>query len=1203
MTLTPTADTHAPDPDRTAAARPASDDPARRVDWRRLRSRASLAALLVLVVAAVLQTLGTVVAGRLAEQPTGRGVVALLVCAAGSAVLFTGGSFVWSTVADRAEGRLRTDLLAAALHQPLETLTEQAVGEVLDRVDDDTHEIGSLVRLQVWMVLRTAFALVPMWVVAGLTWWPSWFVFPLMSLATWWLIRGLLPRIAERKVLEEMAWTDHAAALEEGVAGADDLRTSLGQPFAVRRLARLSAVVHERFERVVDLERLLTRRAGLLLYSALSLVGIAGVELVSRGSLSVAQLVTLFLVTTTFVGQFARVAEQLPDIQAGLGAVVRIRQMFAAPVEPVGGRPVPDTGLDLELRALDFAYAEGTFRLHDVNLTVPAGRTVALLGRTGSGKSTLASLVSRAVEPPAGTVLLGGEDVLDLDLHDLRTSVGTVTQRTEILAGTLAENITLFADVPRAQIQDAVATLGLAEWVAGLPDGLDTTLGPGGTKLSAGEEQLVAFARLLVSDVRVVVLDEATARMDPLTEARVVAASQRLLAGRTGILVAHRLTTVARADLVAVLDGGRVVQTGPRAELAAAPGPFRDLLRAGSVDGSVDSPVDGVVEDAAPSRDEHPPGAASGRPGAPRSVPDDARAVGGRRRTGTAPVLPAPGDGPSLARGIAHALVVRPAWGLVAVLMFTITSLFGALGAVTGLVWGTIVQDLQAGTVDRRLDVLLILCLLIAPVTLAVAVHRYPRWWIEVLLRVRMSVLVGQTGRRRLTRTPPGEVVARAMDADRFARYADRWVDFSTGLVIAVVTAVAAGTAIAGLVLLAVMVASALASALGRPVAGRSAARSSAARARFGRSLVSALESARTVKLAGRTPQVHAHLQDVDSGRVRAAVFEHRVQALLDGVPVVMVQLGVVAAWAAYLAGVWDLAVAILVANAVNGFDWFGRVAGAVVTEAPGTRAWQRATARLAGGGDLMDVPDGVDLVTGDAPAPPPVTRTPLQRLELSGLDVVHEDGTVGVSGVDLVVQRGELVLLLGQVGSGKSSLLSALAGLLPHTGAIRWNDRDVTEPEVFLRPGQVAHIAQAPRVLSGTFADNVRLGHERELERPVDDARLGRDVEDAGGLHAVVGHRGVRLSGGQVQRLALARALAADTELLLADDVSSALDATTEVELWRALRARRTTVIGSTSKRAALAQADRVVVLVDGRVAATGPWSELAPTWGSLAG
>src|SRR5690606_17618670 len=278
----------------------------------------------------------------------------------------------------------------------------------------------------------------------------------------------------------------------------------------------------------------------------------------------------------------------LPDIQEGLGAVLRIRQMLGVEPEPEGGRDVPAGPLELELRDLSFSYAEGTFALTDVDLTVPAGETLALVGRTGSGKSTLAALLSRAVEPEPGSVFLGGVDVCDLDLQKLRAAVGVVTQRTEILAGTLAENIALFADVPRAEIEGAVRELGLTEWAAGMPDGLDTLLGPGGTTLSAGEEQLVAFARLLVRDVQLVVLDEATARMDPLTEARVVAASERLLRGRTGVLIAHRLGTIERAGLVAVLDHGRVVQHGARAALARTPGPFRALLDAAASDGSLD---------------------------------------------------------------------------------------------------------------------------------------------------------------------------------------------------------------------------------------------------------------------------------------------------------------------------------------------------------------------------------------------------------------------------------------------------------------------------------------------------------------------------------------------------------------------------------------------------------------------------------------
>ena len=1180
-----TTETVTPDQQRPA---PEGTDPSRRIDASRMKSPVAMAALAASAVGAVGMTLGTVVAGKLAEDPT-RGLVWLLaICLVGAAVVDTFGKIAWVGCSDRAEGRLREDLLRAALRQPLSALSEQAVGEILDRIDDDSHEVGNLVRWQIWMLARTLFATLPMWVVAGLTWWPSFVLFPVLAGVTWLAIRSLLGEIARRKVVEEMAWTDHAAVLEEGIAGRDDLRTSLGQPHVVRRVARLSADVHAKFKAVVDVESRLVRRAGVLLHALLAGIAVAGVAFASGGSLSVAQLVTLFLVTSTFVGQIAMVANHLPDLQAGLGAVIRLRQMLAVPPEPEGGSPLPEGPLDLELRGLHFSYAEGTFALQGIDLQVPAGQTVALVGRTGSGKSTLAALVSRAMEPPRGTVFLGRTDVRDLDLQRLRRSVGVVTQRTEILAGTLVENITLFAEIPRSTVEAAVAELGLDGWVAGLPAGLDTLLGPGGTSLSAGEEQLVAFARLLVRDVRVVVLDEATARMDPLTERR----------GGSGRPAARGPDGHPRRPPVVYHRAG----PAGRRTRARAHRPAGRPHRARRGARAVPRPAGGKPHRARsrPSRGGRHRRQGRGRGRALRGGP--------HRRRGAPSLRPAAGDRGrrhGSLPGVRHRARARGASGV------------GCPGSspVPGRLPRRRARRRHRAALGTRRR---------GPPTWRephVADRRgrgeparrarpagqrllaLPQWWVEVMLRARMAVLYGQTSQRRLARTPPGEVVARSMDADRYARYADRWVDFVNGLIIASVTALLAGTWMAGAVLLAVMVASALASTLGRPIAGRSAAASSTARAGFGRALVSALDSARTIKLAAAVPEVHAHLRQVDSGRVAAAVKEHRVQAFLDGVPTVMVQCGVVTAWAIYFSGGWSLAIALLVANAVGGFDWFGRVAGMVVTEAPGTRAWQKETSRFAGGADLMDLPSRVDLVSGDAPEPEPVRRVPLERLELTGFSAVHDDGTIGVSSVDLTVEAGELVLLVGQVGSGKSSLLSALAGLIEHSGVLLWNGREVTDPQAFLRPAQVAHVAQVPRVLSGSFSDNVLLGHRRDFDDPVSAARLARDIDEAGGKDALVGHRGVRLSGGQVQRLALARALAADAELLLADDVSSALDAATEIELWAALRQRRATVIGATAKRAALAQADRVVVLVGGEVAATGPWHELAAAWSHLAG
>ncbi|MBT0568653.1 ABC transporter ATP-binding protein [Williamsia sp. CHRR-6] len=1063
-------------PDLTNAHAPTLRAPAsydRTVTLARLAGPQATLAIITAFVAAILAAVATVIVGHIATGPSGAAVLALAVCLLGSVALDTIGRTVWSVIADRAEGRLRSDLLTAALDQPLQALGEQAVGEVLDRVDDDGREVGLLVRQQLWESMRTAFATLPMWVVAGLTWWPAWILFPVVAALVFVSVRSLLPELSRRKVDEEIAWTDHAAALEEGIAARDDLRASLGRAYLLRRNSELAGRIHQLFDLVVTVQSQMVLRTGLLLHGLLILVAVGGVVFVAAGSLSTAAVVTLFLVTTTFAGQVAQLTRFLPDLQAGMGAVLRLRGLLAAQSEPQGGLAVGSGPLTLEFRGLHFAYQEGVFALADIDLEIPAGQTCALVGRTGSGKSTLASLISRAVEPEPGSVFLGGVDVCELDINALRSAVGVVTQRTEILAGTLAENIAIFAEVPRENIAAAVAELDLQDWVDGLPDGLDTQLGPGGTRLSAGEEQLVAFARLLVRDVSVVVLDEATARMDPLTEARVVHAADRLLRGRTGVLVAHRLSTVARADLVAILDSGRVVDQGPRAELERRPGAYRRLL---------DAAVGEHHPDAATATEVAVAGSGS-------------TALGGRRRTGTAPPVPQIGPGISLTRGVVRMLLLMPQWCLLSSALFLVSSLGGAVGLITNLLWGKIVENLDAGTTPVALTVALVICIMIGPISLAIAVRRFPRWWVEVLLRVRTSVLAAQTEQHRLAATPPGEVVARTLDADRFPRYADQWIDVINGIIVLVIALAVTWNPLVAVILMAVPAIAAAASAIGRPIAGRSATVAAATRAAFGRSLVSMLEGARTVKLAAATPAVRAHLGRVDAGRVDAAILEHRVQAVLAGVPQLVVQAGTIAAWGIFLGGGWDLSTALLVSGAITGFGYFGRVAGQVVINAPGTRSWQSATSRFAGGGDLMTLPAGVDLVSGTSPSPKPATRDTLRELRLYSVSAIHPDGTVGVSDVDLTVRAGELVLLLGQVGSGKSSLIAALCGVVHHTGSVRWNGEPVADPQTFLRPGRVAYVAQVPRVLSGTFADNIRLDHlDRAIDQAIDDARLRPD-------------------------------------------------------------------------------------------------------------
>ncbi len=358
------------------------------------------------------------------------------------------------------------------------------------------------------------------------------------------------------------------------------------------------------------------------------------------------------------------------------------------------------------------------------------------------------------------------------------------------------------------------------------------------------------------------------------------------------------------------------------------------------------------------------------------------------------------------------------------------------------------------------------------------------------------------------------------------------------------------------------------------------------------------------MKLAGATEPVLGHLARLDTVRSELQRREISIQVWARSTPTILSGLLPIAAWALFLAGSLSAGATLVAVSTLGAARWFAWTTASLISQLPSARVWTARTVAMTGIGDYSRRVPGVDISAGTAPEPPELPRHPLRRLELAGFNAVHEDGTVAAQDLDLTVDRGDLVLVVGPVGAGKSSLLRALAGIVHHTGTLSWNGEPVTEPEMFLRPNQVGYVGQLPRVFSGSIADNIQLGHEVEAESAVTAAQLDHDLASAGsGLSLLIGHKGTRLSGGQLQRVALARALAPRTELLIADDVSSALDVTTELALWQALRGHGLTVIGSTSKRAALRQADKVVVLIAGHAVAQGTWSELEDQWGHLAG
>jgi ATP-binding cassette, subfamily B, bacterial len=529
-----------------------------------------------------------------------------------------GSSYFSQKLGWKATNALRSRLVHHALHLDMEFHNAHTPGELIERIDGDVTLLADFFS---FFSLQVVCNLLIMLGILAYTFWERWWIGLVLFGAV--ILAGLvIIRVSRIAVLPYKRFREATSAfssfLAEYLGGRLAIRASHARSFLMRSLWQ---VMQDFRKAIVDVfvagETVTHLPPAVNNVLQVLILGFCAYLYLS-GSMQLGVVYILYAYSGMIVSRLGRMGNQVSWLQSASANITRIQTLLAtesrvvdrgaARSETRDPRTEKRQVVGLRFEAVSFGYETSTkptqratdgsqvFRekekvLRDVSFEVLPGKVLGLLGRTGSGKTTLTRLLFRLYDPDEGAICFYGKnnptpmDLRDLPLAALRSRIGLVTQEVQFFRASLRDNLTFFkADVPDAQIKQVIEDLGLGEWLQSLPNGLDTVL-EGGAGLSAGQAQLLACSRIFLYHPDVFILDEAASRLDPLTESLLNRAIERLVGTCTMIIIAHRLETVERADDILILENGRVLEKGPRAELASDPASnYSGLLHKGLAD-------------------------------------------------------------------------------------------------------------------------------------------------------------------------------------------------------------------------------------------------------------------------------------------------------------------------------------------------------------------------------------------------------------------------------------------------------------------------------------------------------------------------------------------------------------------------------------------------------------------------------------------
>lgn len=548
------------------------------------RRRALIAVVFLLAGAAANVTIPILLGKIVDAVTTGANIalhgVLLIGIAGASAALSATGFYVLSQLTERVIASLREDMVSTALGLPTHRVEDAGTGDLVSRSTDDVAELSAAVTETVPVLAKSIFAIASTAVALLTVDWQYLVVILAVTPLYFFAARYYLRRAPDRYAAERAAMADRARRLLEAIHGRDTVRAF-----------RMEDTMHDRIgaasTRVVE-EGYNARRTMMVLQAHLT-----GIELVLLGSglavsfwvlqanaLTVGAVTAAMLLLIRLRGPLMGLMRVLDTVQSGYASLARIVGVVIDPPQPVPDSGAPRGDGSVDMRDISFRYSDNSWAVEGLNLTIKPGETVALVGASGAGKSTVAALLAGLRVPDQGTVLVDGVEVALLSDAERIQRLALVSQEVHVFSGSLREDLALAA--PQATDEEMVQTLRQvqADWFFDLEAGLDTIVGAQGMPLDPVAAQQLALARIVLLDPRIIILDEATAEAGSVGAESLEDAAETVMEGRTALVVAHRLDQASRADVIVVMDNGRVVEQGSHAELLNYGGRYKQLWAA-----------------------------------------------------------------------------------------------------------------------------------------------------------------------------------------------------------------------------------------------------------------------------------------------------------------------------------------------------------------------------------------------------------------------------------------------------------------------------------------------------------------------------------------------------------------------------------------------------------------------------------------------